>query len=121
METLLPGVILEDTWVLGWNQSGHSLRFDVEASLWPGHPNYESPKHGEWACYKHAELTFEGVTSVRGLRDVNSVPSTTDPDGSKDFGSIDALSEVEGGFLIVGDFGEVHVCASAVALRLLGA
>jgi hypothetical protein len=40
----LRGVMLEDSWVLGWVRSENALIFELEASLWREHINYEKPK-----------------------------------------------------------------------------
>jgi hypothetical protein len=34
---------------------------------------------------------------------------SVDPDGIRDFGNIERLEQTEGGFRIIGDFGDVHV------------
>jgi hypothetical protein len=71
----------------------------VEASLWPGHPAYEPPPPDQWTCYKPARLVFDGVQAVDGLPDMADVPYCTDPDGSRDFGSLGELEAVPGGRL----------------------
>src|SRR5438445_13526310 len=93
---MLAGVLITDTFVLGWHQEADRLVFDVEASLWPQHPEYEPPLPGQWTCYKPAKLVFAGVRSVEGLPDMSSVAGSTDPDGSQHYGSLDALVEVPG-------------------------
>jgi hypothetical protein len=55
------GVTLTDTFVLDWKHEGDCLVFTVLASLWPGHPAYESPKPGEWTCYKRGRIVFKRV------------------------------------------------------------
>jgi len=114
----LDHVMLEDSWVLGWRLESDRLVFAIEASLWPGHGSYESPKPGEWTCYKRGRLVFEGVRDVQGLLDLNGLSPHTDPDGTQDFGSIDLLALTEGGFRIIGKFGDVLVQASSVRLDL---
>jgi len=114
----LRGVMLEDCWVLGWAEENGRLIFRLDASLHPPHPAYEKPRPGEWACYKSAVLTFEGVESITGLRAMADTPANTDPDGSKDYGNIDALSESEGGYAIAGDFGDVAVKARGCSFSI---
>lgn len=115
----LQGVMLEDSWVLGWLQSDDALVFELEASLWPGHACYQQPKTNEWACYKRAQLIFEGVTSVEGLLDQSVVKFTVDPDGSKDYGCIESLQQSNGCFKIEGNFGHVAIHATAVRLAIV--
>jgi hypothetical protein len=111
-------VMVEDTWVLGWRREADRLIFVVEASLWPGHPAYELPKKGEWTCYKRGQLLFEGVRRIEGLLDQDAVSFNTDPDGSRDYGSIGYLDTATDGFRINGDFGDVAVQAVGVRLEL---
>jgi len=107
----LSGVMLEDCFVLSWAQELDRLVFHLMASLHPGHPMHESPKPGEWACYKEATLSFEGVKAVEGLLAMPETRSTSDPDGTKDYGNIDVLLAIADGYKIAGDFGQVTVQA----------
>ena len=118
IDTEFADVMVQDCWVLGWRTENDSLVFDIEASLISGHPLYESPKPGEWSCYKTAQIVFSGVREVSGLLPIQSVRATVDPDGSVDYGSIDSISQETNGFAIVGEFGNVLVSASAVRLHL---
>ena len=118
-ESQLIGVMVDDCWVLGWRATNDQLIFDIEASLWPGHPNYEPPKPDHWACYKRAQLIFSGVREVVGLLPMSEAKSTTDPDGSVDYDSIDSLEQTNGGFSISGEFGDVFVSANAMQLVVL--
>ncbi len=119
IDTEFANVMVQDCWVLGWRAENDSLIFDVEASLSVGHPHYEPPKSGEWACYKAAQIVFSGVREVSGLRPLPSVRATVGPDASVDYGSIDSISQESNGYLIVGEFGNVLVSASTVRLHLV--
>jgi len=113
-------VLVEDTFVLAWQRSANCLVFDVIVSLLPTHPNYESPKPGEWACYKKGNLRFSAVTNVNGLLSPEDTANTTDPDGSVDYGTIDLLErQRDGRFRLVGDFGDVLVDADDVSLAIV--
>jgi hypothetical protein len=118
VRTVFEGVLTTDTYVLGWHREAERLVFDVEASLWPEHPDYEPPRPGEWTCYKPARLVFEGVESVANLPDMASVPRSTDANGSQDFGSLSELAADASGFVIAGDFGVVRVFAASVRLEV---
>jgi hypothetical protein len=115
---MFDGVLITDTFVLGWRRDANQLVFAVEASLWPEHPDYEPPRPDEWTCYKPAWLVFEGVSSVEGLPDMASAPRFTDADGSQCFGSLDELGTEPGGYRIAGDFGIVRVQATSLRLEV---
>lgn len=115
---MFPHVILTDTWVLSWEEQPGRLVFSIEASLWPGHPNYEPPSPANWTCYKRARLIFGGVGEVLGLCDLTSVHGNIDADGSVDFGSIDELVRLPGGYRIAGEFGNVRMQANSIRLEM---
>jgi hypothetical protein len=115
---MLDGVLITDTFILGWHQEADRLVFDVEASLWPQHPQYEPPLPGEWTCYKPAQLVFVGVRSVEGLPEMAKVVGSRNSDGSQDYGSLDELVAIPGGYQIVGDFGVVQVQADSLRMEI---
>src|SRR5262245_10745470 len=116
---MFDGVMLEDCWILGWRLEPDRLVVAIEASLWPNHPAYEPPKTEEWTCYKRGRLVFECVRSVDGLPESQSgLPPYSDASGERDFGSIDLLDEVEGGYRLRFDFGDVQIKCRNVWLEL---
>jgi hypothetical protein len=117
-DEMFDGVAITDTFVLGWRHQVDQLVFVVEASLWPGHPNYDPPRSGEWTCYKLAQLVFSGVKSIDGLPNMNAVPTSTDDDGNSDFGTLAELVPEPGGYRITGDFGTVRVQADSLRLDI---
>ncbi len=105
-------ILLEDTFVFSWCRGADSLTFQVLASLLQSHPEASPPQGGDWACYRHGQIQFTGVSAVAGLLPQESVVPTTDPDGSMDFGCIDELSLIRSGeYRIAGEFGVVTVAA----------
>lgn len=120
MEALFEHVMIQDCWVLGWRHVSDTVAIDIEASLWPGHPEYSTPMPDEWTCYKPAELLFTGVVSVSGLRDQSTVRANEDPDEMLDYGAIETLERARNGYKIEGEFGKVTIVASGVCLRVRG-
>ena len=106
---LFKGIDLNDSFVLNWANEGDQLCFELEASIWPESDYYFKPKDGEYTCYRKAVLKFVNVKSTSGLKPIESVHSTKDPDGSTDYGNIDTLCQTEGGFNLSGDFGSVNI------------
>src|SRR5438094_9384182 len=105
---VIPGVDWQDTFVLAWRMERDRLVFNVLASLSPGHPAYAPPPPSDWTCYRAAELIFDGTRQVTGLKEMEKVRPTVDPDGTADYGNIDSLSrDDDGTFMLSGDFGEV--------------
>jgi hypothetical protein len=105
----LLGIDLQDSFVLSWSVENDWLTFEVEASIWPDSPHYEPPLPDEYTCYKRATLTFHGFDSIEGLKHMEDVRFSVDPDGSRDFGNIDVLEAQGNGYRVVGDFGDVTV------------
>jgi hypothetical protein len=112
-------IMLEDTFVLAWHREGDALSLQVLASLLPSHPLARPPANGEWACYMQGIVLFQGVSSVKGLLDMEQVRPVVDPDGTVDYGCIDGLEARDAGvFSISGEFGDVTVYAEKVQLEL---
>jgi hypothetical protein len=112
------GIDLTDSFVLSWSHDGNELTFELEASIWPDSEYYSKPQNGEYTCYRKAALKFTGVQSINGLKSINLVPSTTDPDGSTDYGNIEALSQTETGFNLSGDFGSVNIVGGELCFEV---
>lgn len=61
-EYLKLGIDLTDSWILCWHYSDKDFIFEIEFSLWPENPHYETPKPGDWTCYKKGQLIFTSAT-----------------------------------------------------------
>jgi hypothetical protein len=112
------GVDLEDSFIKGWQLSADSFVIELEASLWPEHPSYESPIKGNYTCYKPARLVFPSARQVSGLRPMSDVRATRDPNGSIDYGTIDVLTGSGARYRVVGEFGSVTLESDAPVLQL---
>jgi len=106
---IFKGIDLNDSFVLDWSLENTHLSFELEISIWPESKYYTAPKKNEYTCYRKAILEFVGVNSISGLKAKEAVNSTTDPDGSIDYGNIDYLKSVDCSFLVGGDFGSVTI------------
>ncbi|QYK13512.1 hypothetical protein K0I63_03060 [Shewanella rhizosphaerae] len=106
---IFKGIDLNDSFVLDWCCEVNRLSFELEASIWPESEHYSKPAGNEYTCYKRATLRFVNVNDVQGLKLKELVRTTTDPDGTVDYGNIDVLNIEEGSFYLVGDFGSVNI------------
>jgi hypothetical protein len=106
---LFKGIDLNDSFVMGWSFDNNRLSFKLEASIWPESKYYLEPKKEEYTCYRKAVLEFVGVHKVSGLQPIDAVPSSTDPDGSVDYGNVDELIIGDGTFVVSGNFGTVSM------------
>ena len=114
------GVDLNDSWVLSWKETEDDLVFQVEASLWPGHPKYAEPPKSDWTCYKKATLSFPLKKRVDGLRPMSEVSYSTDADGSIDYGNIYMLQRNgDGSYRLCGNFGDVIIESDNLIFRLI--
>ena len=115
----LDHIDFQSSFVLDWRMDGNDLVFEIEACLVPNHPNYMSPKPGEAMCWVTGKLVFESPIDIQGLKDTEQVSPTTDPDGSLDYGEIEALAiNTRGDWIISGEFGDVIVTGSSLELHL---
>lgn len=115
---LFRGVDLNDSFVLGWVQKADVLQFELEASIWPESDYYSRPERDEYTCYRKATLLFKDFQNIIGLKSIDSTPSTIDPDGTRDYGNIDALSQTKGGFHVSGDFGSVNIAGGELYFEI---
>jgi hypothetical protein len=112
------GIDLNDSFVLDWSCENNCLSFKIEASIWPKSKHYAEPKPNEYTCYRKAILQFINTVSVSGLKPKSAVMSSTDPDGSIDYGNIDTLQVVDGGFELTGNFGNVKITGGELRFEI---
>lgn len=103
------GIDLNDSFVLDWNYENNCLRLELDASIWPESKYYVEPKLNEYTCYRKAILQFVNTVAVSGLKPKSAVMSSTDPDGSIDYGNIDTLQVADSEFELTGDFGNIKI------------
>ena len=106
---IFKGIDLNDSFVLDWNYENNCVRFELDTSIWPDSKYYVEPKPNEYTCYRKAILQFVNTVAVSGLKPKSAVMSSTDPDGSIDYGNIHTLQVVDGGFELTGDFGNIKI------------
>ena len=115
---LFKGIDLNDSFILNWALEGDQLTFELEASIWPESSYYSHPKSREHTCYRKAVLSFLDIKNINGLKPIEAVSSTVDPDGSKDYGNIDTLSQTENGYNISGNFGAVKIMGGVLRFEV---
>lgn len=103
-------IYLEDSFVLGIEESEDGLSFIVEMVLTENHPLYTTPNASEQYCYKKGKIIFQECKSVEWLNK-NTQPFT-DVDDSEDYGNIDSFTLSSEGYHLLGDWGEVKVNSS---------
>ncbi|GAB6264492.1 hypothetical protein [Photobacterium sp. R1] len=112
------GIDLNDSFVLDWSCENNCLSFELEASVWPESKYYVEPKLNEYTCYRKAVLQFANTVSVSGLKPKSTVMSSTVLDGSSDYGNIDTLQVVDGGFELTGDFGNLKISGGELRFEI---
>ena len=100
-------IYLEDSYVLGIDETSNKLIFDVEIVLHEEHPLYTTPKPDEQYCYKKGKIIFDELNSVDWINKNNK--AYTDAEGDEDLGNIDVFEQTKNGYHLEGDWGEVDV------------
>jgi hypothetical protein len=103
----LPGIYLEDSYVLEIREQPTGITFSLEAVLTPDNPSYHAPKPGEQYCYARGELIFEDVSGIEWISRSSRI--YTDADNEEDLGNIDSLREENGAHTVEGDWGKVRI------------
>ena len=116
---IFKNVDLQDSFVIGWKCSDETFFVDVEASLWPGHSDYEAPKEGEYTCYKKARLLFRNPTNIVGLLPMGEVEPNEVMEGEiPDYDTIEDFEIGNGQFRLTGSFGDVTFTADEWAFKV---
>ena len=110
-------IYLEDSFVLGIEESEKEISFTVEAALTEEHPMYSPPMQNEKYCYKRTKIVFKELKNIKWL-EKNNEPFI-DADGSEDYGNIDIFELSLEGYHVLGDWGEVIICSEAPTLEWL--
>ncbi|PXX66619.1 hypothetical protein DFR70_103368 [Nocardia tenerifensis] len=103
----LHGIYLEDGYVLDIVESASEIRFVLEAVLMPEHALYRTPMTGEWYCYAEGALVFGESRDIEWLK--LSFKRYKDAAGIEDWGNIDSLTDSDGVYTAVGDWGGVRI------------
>jgi hypothetical protein len=103
----LANVYLEDSFVLGVEETPTSLSFRLEAVLTRSHPHYHQPQPDEAHCYADAVLTIADATKIEWV--ARSSQTSRDVTGEEDLGNIDSLQRHDDRYEISGDWGHVRI------------
>ncbi|WP_433577957.1 hypothetical protein [Nocardia brasiliensis] len=103
----LSGIYLEDSYVIDIRAGGSEVRFVLEAVLTPEHPCYRAPASGEKHAYLYGDLVFWDVQGVEWLD--RSFQRYVDATGTEDLGNIDSLTNQDGVYSVIGDWGSVRI------------
>lgn len=110
---------LQDSFVIGWKCSDETFFVDMEASLWPGHPDYEAPMKDEHTCYKKARLLFRKPSNIEGLLSIDQIDANEVTEGEiLDYDTIESFEIGDGRFRLVGAFGDVTLSADDWAFKV---
>lgn len=111
----LENVLLEESWVLEVAASRRQIAFRIEAVLLPGHEGFEHPKPDQMYCYRTGWLS---IVSENMSVELSGAPPAVDAIGQMDLGHIDLFEEVDGGWMLQGDWGTVRAATLRVELEL---
>lgn len=103
-------IFLEDSFVLGVDESERQISFVVEMVLTEDHPMYSPPREDEQYCYKKGKIIFKDLKGIRWLN--RNMQPFTDADESEDYGNIDSFELSSEGYHLLGDWGEVIINSS---------
>ena len=118
---IFQNVDLHDSFITGWKCNDEMFSIDMEASLWPGHEAYETPKEDEYTCYKKSRLTFINPINVIGLLSQNEVePNKVTEAETPDYDTIESFEIDDGKYRVSGKFGSVTLEASEWEFKVAG-
>jgi hypothetical protein len=106
----LPGldtIYLEDSYVLGVQESETALRFDLDAVLTENHSKYSPPKKDEYYCFLRVTLVFPGLRRVEWVK--RTMRPYGDATGEVDYGNIHTFIWDGTQYDLEGDWGRVRI------------
>ena len=116
---IFQNVDLHDSFITGWACTDEIFFIDLDASLWPGHEAYDTPKKDEYTCYKKARLIFRNPINIIGLLSQNEVePNKVTEHEIPDYDTIENFEIGDGKFRLSGEFGDVTLEASAWVFKV---
>ncbi len=107
---------MEDSYVLGLEESRDRLQFDLEVVLTENHPQYARPKPNEQYCYRRARLVFSRVRKVDW--EEREFRPSVDADGEVDYGNIDIFYAEGDTYHLDRDWGTVRIVSDAPELTV---
>ena len=111
------GVMVEDTFVLGWQIEETTFIIECEISLWPGNKYYEAPKENEWTCYKKGQFILKNTQGLNSILSIENV-SPVGIEKEIDYGTLDSATINDNLISIVGPFGEVSGLVSEFEYKI---
>ncbi|WP_371664754.1 hypothetical protein [Streptomyces sp. NBC_00280] len=110
-------VSLEDSYVLDIAVHPGVLTLRLDLLLLPGHLEYLPPLPGERACFRQARVVFSSVRDLHWAGQSVIKPAIV-ASGGADFGSVDSLTCLHGGYKILGDWGEINLQSDVPSLSI---
>lgn len=103
----LSNVMLEESFLLGIQESMNSIKFNIEAALSPHHPAYIPPAPDKQYCYKKISLNFTQVERLVWLhKTIQPIPNSMDD--VLDYGNIDSMYRIGDIYHIEGEWGAIE-------------
>lgn len=101
-------IYLEDSFVLGIEESSSKLSFKMEFVLTEKHPLYHKPIENEQYCYKKGEIIFSKTEKIK-WNQKSFKNLSMDSTGEPDMGNIDGFYIENDIYHLNGDWGDVEV------------
>ncbi len=109
------GLHLEDSYFLGAQVSGQTIRLRVLFALTSDHPRYCPPQVGEQHCYREGEILLDPVAITEWVPGRPLL--VTDPDGSLDMGGIELAGD-DGCYRVTTEWFAVSCRAASITVTL---
>lgn len=110
----LKDIYLEDSYVLGIDETSSTMTFYMDFVINEDHHSYHSPKNNEQYCYMKGKIVFENITRVNWKKKANV--TYIDANGEKDIGNLDFFRRKDTSYLLFGDWGEVEIKAEGLKI-----
>jgi hypothetical protein len=110
------GLSLEESYVLAIRIEPYRVVFTMDFVLTPEHPMYRPPLAGERACFRR------GLIAIRNFQrlawDSTGYSPSTDASGELDFGTLDRIVNLDGMWMLSGDWGDLQVNGGEISISV---
>ncbi len=111
----LDNLYLEDSFVLGIDESNEEVTFIMDFVLTEKHPKYSQPRPDENYCYRKGKIKFIKPKSIRWTS--RNEISFVDKNNEIDFGNIDSFILDGDKLMLNGDWGELEISPENVVVE----
>lgn len=110
------GILFNESYVLAIHIAPYSVYMKMDFRLTEDHPLYEKPLEPDGGNFMLGEIVVSGFRTVEW--EATGAPPAIEASGGLDFGCLDQIDEISGGWLLGGDWGQLRVLGGSLSATM---